>query len=71
MEPILDELAKTNADTMIVRKVHIDNEPELAKKYKITVLGTSVFLKPNGEEYTRKVGFLEKEEIIKIVSEIK
>lgn len=71
MEPILDELAKTHQDKMIVRKVNVDNEPELARKHKITVLGTTVFLKPNGQEYLRKTGVVTKAEIIKTVEEIK
>ena len=71
MEPILDELAKTHQDKMIVRKVHVDKEPGLTKKHKITVLGTTVFLKPNGQEYLRKTGVITKAEIIKTVEDIK
>lgn len=71
MEPILDELAKTHQDKMIVRKVNVDKEPELTKEHKITVLGTTLFLKPNGEEYLRKTGSLTKAEIIKTVEEMK
>ena len=71
MEPILDELAKTHQDKMIVRKVNVDNEPELTRKHKITVLGTTLFLKPDGQEYLRKTGVITKAEIIKTVEEIK
>lgn len=71
MQPVLDELAETHADRVIVRKVHVDKNPVLVKKYKVMMLGTSIFLRPNGEEYSRKSGFLSKEQILEILDQMK
>lgn len=71
MEPVLDELARTHADRVIVRKVHVDKEPQLVKKHKIIMLATSVFLRPDGEEYCRKGGFLSEQEILQTLDEMK
>ena len=70
MEPVLDELARSQASRMKVRKIHVDKEPDTVEKYNVTSLGTSVFISPDGEEYTREWGFLSREEILEIINEI-
>lgn len=71
MQPVLDELAETHADKVIVRKIHVDENPALVKKHRVMMLGTSIFLRPDGEEYSRKSGFLSKEQILEILDQMK
>lgn len=49
--PVMDELAQTYP----IRKINIDNQPELAREYSITSIPTTILL-VDGKEVERKVG---------------
>ena len=49
--PVLDELSETYP----IRKINIDNQPELAREYSITSIPTTILL-VNGQETERKIG---------------
>jgi len=49
--PLLDELSETYP----IRKINIDNQPEIAREYGITSIPTTVLLE-DGKEKERKVG---------------
>lgn len=59
--PIIDELAESYAGRVKVAKVDIDNEKELARRFKVMSIPTVVVL-DNGEEVNRFVGVKDKEE---------
>ena len=53
--PVMDELAKTYDGRVLVGKVDVDAEPELAQRFGVMSIPTVVFLK-DGREIDRKVG---------------
>ena len=63
MSPLLAELEDEFADSVKLVKLNINFDAETAEKYEITAVPTLVFFK-NGEEQTRIVGTVKKEELI-------
>lgn len=54
--PIVDEIADDYADHLVVGKVNVDEEAELAHRYDVMSIPTVVLFK-DGEEVDRKIGF--------------
>ena len=54
VSPIVDEIAGER-DDIVVGKVNVDEEPELARRFGVMNIPTVVFLK-QGREFDRKVG---------------
>lgn len=69
LSPILVELDKKYGGRVQFYKVDVDEKQECAIRYGITAMPTLVFFK-NGEEIERKVGFLSKEKLEKIIEEL-
>lgn len=63
-EPILEALATENTDIKVV-KVNVDTSNDIATKYKIISIPTTVVIK-NGEEVNRVVGMMKKEHILEM-----
>ena len=57
LAPAIEELDKQYGDKVLVAKVNVDQEPELARRFGIMSIPTVVFLK-NGVEVDRKVGVM-------------
>ena len=64
--PIIDELAEDYAGRVKVGKIDVDNEKELAKRFKVMSIPT-VILMENGEEIERFVGVKDKAEYTAIL----
>lgn len=62
LSPIIDEIAKSETH-IAVGKVNVEEEKELATKYRVRSIPTMVIFK-GGKEVNRLVGFLPKEEIL-------
>ncbi len=58
--PIIEEIAEEYADTVKVCKINVDDEPELAIKYKVSSIPT-VMLFENGKVKETIVGYRPKE----------
>lgn len=59
VSPVLDEIASEHAGKIIVAKVNVDHEPELAARYRITSIpAMKVF--HNGEEVREMIGAMPK-----------
>lgn len=59
VSPVLDEIATEHAGKIIVAKVNVDHEPELAARYRITSIpAMKVF--QNGEEVREIIGAMPK-----------
>jgi len=54
--PVIDELATENEGKILVGKVDVDAEPELAGKYGVMSIPTVILFK-DGLEIGRQVGF--------------
>lgn len=61
--PILEELAKERTD-LVVGKVDVDEEMELAMKFKIVSVPTILLIK-EGKVAAKAVGYMSKEELCK------
>jgi thioredoxin 1 len=58
--PVIDELAEKYKDKLLIGKVDVDKESELAEKYGVMSIPTVVLLK-DGKEVDRVVGFVGEE----------
>lgn len=63
--PVIEEFSKENPE-IFVGKVNVDEQPELAMKYKVMSIPTLMVIK-NGEKAAMKVGFSTKEELKNLV----
>ena len=57
LSPAVEEIAEQYGDKVLVGKVNVDDEPELARRFGVMSIPTVVFLK-NGREFDRKVGVM-------------
>lgn len=57
LAPMVDDLAEKYAGKVVVGKVNVDEEQELAIRYGVMSIPTVIFFK-NGEEIARKVGVM-------------
>ena len=55
LAPAIEALDRQYGDKVLVAKVNVDEEPELARRFGVMSIPTVVFLK-NGREFDRKVG---------------
>ena len=62
---IVEEIAKENNDLQVV-KVNVDNFEAIARKYGIMSIPTLIVFK-NGEEVNKNIGYISKDEIIKLL----
>lgn len=64
MKPILEELATEYQGELNVVIVEVDDHMDQTRQYGIMAIPTQIFFDSSGNEVTRHVGFLPKEEII-------
>lgn len=57
LAPVVDAIDREYEGKVLVGKVNVDEEPELARQFGIMSIPTVVFLK-NGREFERKVGVM-------------
>ena len=57
LSPAVEDIAGRYGDKVLVGKVNVDEEPELARRFGVMSIPTVVFLK-NGRELDRKVGVM-------------
>ena len=62
VSPIVDEIAKENPD-LVVAKINVDNEPELAKEFSVYSIPTLVVMK-DGEILNKSSGARPKSHIL-------
>ena len=69
LAPVIEQVANDNEDVMVV-KVDVDKNPELAVLYKVASIPTLVFLK-EGKFVKEHIGFASKAEIQNLINELK
>lgn len=62
MSPIFNELAEEAPEEIVIGKVNIDTEPELAQQFGVMSIPTIIFFE-NGQEVDRIIGAVPKEKI--------
>lgn len=65
LSPIVDELAEERED-IVVGKINVDEEMELAQKFGVVSIPTLVVIK-NGEVASRSMGFKPKNQILDMI----
>ncbi|OGP56873.1 MAG: hypothetical protein A2V65_05760 [Deltaproteobacteria bacterium RBG_13_49_15] len=68
MAPIIEELKKVYAGKADIIFIDVWKDPAQAKKYGIRAIPTQIFFDENGKEVHRNVGFMDKKQIVKILS---
>lgn len=68
--PILNEIDKKYSDEVEIYKVNVDENQDAAIRYGVSSVPTLIFFK-DGEEIDRQVGYLEEDELSKIIEEVK
>ena len=63
--PIIEEIANER-DDVIVGKINVDEEMELAKKFRIVSIPTIIVME-KGEKVVTSVGYKPKDEILKLL----
>lgn len=58
--PIIDEMAEEYEGSVVIGKVDVDNNPQVASKYSIRSIPTILFIK-NGEIVDKHVGVISKQ----------
>lgn len=67
--PVVEELAEAYAGKVVVGKVNVDEEPELAAQFRVSSIPSVFFLK-NGEVVKHCVGFQEYENWVQIIDSL-
>jgi len=70
MKPVLEELSVEYKGRLNVVIVEIDDHLNLTRQYGIMAIPTQIFFDSSGNEQTRHMGFLPKEEIITQLKEM-
>ena len=65
LAPILEEIAAERED-VIVAKINVDEEMDLARSFRIVSIPTVVLMK-NGEKVTTSVGYKPKADLLKLL----
>ncbi len=66
MKPILDDMSSAYAGKALVMTVDMDANKDLARDFRIRMMPTQVFLTPDGKEFFRNEGTLEREGIMQV-----
>ena len=68
--PVIDELANELEGSVLVGKVNVDEEEELARQYRVMSIPT-VYIFKDGEAVNRIIGAVPKEKILEALNEVK
>ncbi|MCA1960867.1 MAG: thioredoxin family protein [Desulfomonile sp.] len=70
MKPILEDMAKEYGERAVVAAVDMDANYDLVRRFGVRVMPTQVFLWPDGREFFRNEGVLEREDIRTVFSKM-
>ena len=67
LHPVLEEVEESRAEVQIMQ-VDVDESPEVSKKYGVMSIPTLILFK-NGVEVSKKIGFINKEQLVEWIHE--
>jgi len=70
MKPILEDMSKAYSGKAIVMTVDMDANKHLVRDFRIRMMPTQVFLSPDGKEFFRNEGTLEREQIMQVFAKM-
>jgi thioredoxin 1 len=69
LSPIIEELSNEYSDSVNIKKVNVDENPDMSQKFGIRNLPTVLFIK-NGEVLDKQVGFVPKIKYIEKINNL-
>jgi thioredoxin 1 len=69
ISPVLKELAREYKDKIVVGKVNVDQEPDLAASFNIQSIPTLLFVK-NGQVVKQQIGAVPRQMLEKIIKDL-
>ena len=66
MNPILEEIEKELAGKFEIEKINVDENPEKTSQYGVMSIPTYIIEK-DGKEVGRKIGVVQKQELVKLL----
>ncbi|MBQ3009375.1 MAG: thioredoxin [Oscillospiraceae bacterium] len=63
--PLVEQISEEYEGKVVVGKINVDKQPELAMKYQVMSIPTLIVFK-NGEIANKKIGFMPKEKIVEM-----
>jgi thioredoxin 1 len=70
MKPILRDMSQAYSGRAIVMAVDMDANKDLVRSFKIRMMPTQVFLAPDGKEFFRNEGTLERDQIAQVFAKM-
>ncbi len=70
MKPILEDMARAYAGRAIVTTVDMDANKDLVRDFRVRMMPTQVFITPDGKEFFRNEGTLEREQIAQVFAKM-
>jgi len=70
MKPILEDTSRAFAGRVIVTTVDMDANKDLVSSFRIRMMPTQVFIMPDGKEFFRNEGTLERDQIAQIFAKM-
>lgn len=70
MKPILEDMGRAYGPRAIVTTVDMDANKDLVRNFRIRMMPTQVFLTPDGKEFFRNEGTMEREQIAQVFSKM-
>ena len=64
--PAVDQVAGQYGEQMVVGKVNVDEQPELAERFGVETIPTLLVFR-NGQLVNRSVGLISREDVLKLV----
>jgi thioredoxin 1 len=70
MKPVLEDTSRAFSGRAIVTTVDMDANKDLVRDFRIRMMPTQVFLTPDGKEFFRNEGTLEREQIAQVFAKM-
>lgn len=64
--PVVEQLAENHGDKVIVGKVNVDEQPELASKFNVTTIPTLIVFN-NGKVTNTSIGVISEDEMLELL----
>lgn len=69
MGPVIDQIAAEYDGKIKVGKLNVDNDPEIAQRYRVMSIPTFLFVK-NGEAFATSIGAADKASLVSKINEM-
>jgi thioredoxin 1 len=71
MEKILQAVKGRYGSQVDIRLIYVEKDQDLARRYKVMLIPTQVFVDPSGKEVFRHIGLFPQDKLVKKLQELK